>query len=138
MGAHPVKQTVLDASAVMTLLYNRSGADKVMALLDGANQDQLELLISVVNWGEVYYCTWRAEGYEAAEQVLRNLARLPIKIVDADPQITKIAAEFRANYKLPYADCFAAALTRHQKATLATADNDFRLVAKQVSIFWTL
>ncbi len=132
-----MRQAVLDASALMTLLYNRPGTEKVAGLLDRATEGKVELFMSVVNWGEAYYSVWRAEGKDAAERILIELARLPIKIVMADLELTKLAAELRVQYKLPYADCFAAALARQRGATLATGDNDFRLVAKQVNILWT-
>lgn len=44
------------------------------------------------------------------------------------------AAAFRAEYKLPYADCFAAALAKLYSATVITADADFKLVEKIVDV----
>jgi predicted nucleic acid-binding protein len=48
-----------------------------------------------------------------------------------------VAAELRANHKLPYTDCFAAALAVHRKASLATSDKDFASVEKKLDILWT-
>ena len=58
----PPKSVVLDASAVMTFFLNRPGADKVEQLLERAAAGSCELFMSVVNWGEVYYSVWPAEG----------------------------------------------------------------------------
>jgi predicted nucleic acid-binding protein len=131
-----VKRAVLDASAVMTFFEDRAGAEKMEELIGLAVSGKRELLMSVVNWGEVYYATWHARSRDAARKILAELAQLPIEIVDADLELTKLAAELRAQHKLPYADCFAAALAQDRKASLVTADQDFSVVESLVDILW--
>ncbi len=131
-----MKRVVLDASAVMAFFEDRAGAEKVEELIGLAVSSKRELLMSVVNWGEVYYATWHERGRDAAQRTLAEIAQLPIEIVDADFELTKLAAEFRAQYKLPYADCFAAALAQDRKALLITTDRDFSDVEGQVNILW--
>jgi predicted nucleic acid-binding protein len=133
-----VKGVVLDASAVMTLFEGRPGAAKVGELLNDGLGGKTVLLMSVVNWGEVYYSMWRRKGLETANDALDKIARMPIEIVGADGPLTKIAAEIRAQHKLPYADCFAAALARQRVAAIATADRDFALIEDMVEIYWTV
>jgi predicted nucleic acid-binding protein len=129
-----VKRVVLDASALITLYEGRPGADKVEEFLGGAIEGKTELLMSVVNWGEVYYTVWRGRGELAARKVLAELAQLPIEIVAADMELTRLAAEFRALTKLPYPDCFAAALAKNRKGALATSDPDFSAVRHEVHL----
>jgi predicted nucleic acid-binding protein len=131
-----VKRVVLDASAVMTYFVGRPGAERVKALLAEAAEGQKTLLMSVVNWGEVYYSVWRTKGRDAAQHALHILAQLPIELVPADAELTRLAAELRAGHKLPYADCFAAALARLRKAALLTSDGDFAAVQDEVPILW--
>jgi predicted nucleic acid-binding protein len=133
-----VKRIVLDASAVMTFFEDRPGAAKVEELIARAVERKCELLMSVVNWGEVYYSVWRAKGRDSARRILAEIAQLPIELVDAGFELTKLAAEFHAQHKLPYADCFAAALSANRKAPLATSDKDFAHVEKQLQILWTV
>ena len=133
-----MKQTVLDASALMTFFEDRPGADKVEDLIRLSIEGKRQLLMSVVNWGEVYYSTWRAKGPGVAQKVLNDIAQLPLEIVDADLELTRSAAELRAGHKLPYSDCFAAALAVNRKASLATSDRDFAHVEKKLEILWTL
>jgi hypothetical protein len=45
----------------------------------------------------------------AYRKILEDLLQLPIDMVDADLELTRLAAELRADHKLPYTDCFAAA-----------------------------
>ncbi len=133
-----MKRVVLDASAVMTFFEDRPGADKVEEWIQLSIEGRRELLMSVVNWGEVYYSVWRAKGPGVARKILAEIAQLPIQIIEADFELTKLAAEFRAQHKLPYADCFAAALAANRKASLATSDKDFAQVEKQLNILWAM
>jgi predicted nucleic acid-binding protein len=90
----------------------------------------------VVNWGEVYYSIWRAHGEKAANAKLREIAQLPLQIVDVDMELTQLAATLKAQHNLPYADCFAAALAQARKATLVTSDKDFQCVGTALKILW--
>jgi predicted nucleic acid-binding protein len=121
----------------MTFFEDRPGAGKVEELIRLGVEGKRQLLMSVVNWGEVYYSTWRAKGPGVARKVLEDIAQLPLEIVDADLELTRTAAELRAEHKLPYSDCFAAALAASRKASLATSDNDFAHVERKLDILWT-
>ncbi len=131
-----MKTYVLDASALMTFFENRAGADKVEKLLVDAADAERPHVMSVVNWGEVYYAIWRAHGEKAAAVKLQDIAQLPIEIVDVDMELAKLAASLKAQYKLPYADCFAAALAQARKATLVTSDQDFKRAGTALKILW--
>ena len=133
-----MKRIVLDASALMTFFEDRPGAARVEELIRLGLEGKRQLLMSVVNWGEVYYSTWRAKGPGVARKVLEDIAQLPLEIVDADLELTCAAAELRAEHKLPYSDCFAAALAASRKASLATSDKDFAQVEKKLDILWTM
>jgi predicted nucleic acid-binding protein len=133
-----VKRIVLDASALVTFFEDRPGAEKVEDFIRLGLEGKRQLLMSVVNWGEVYYATWRARGPGTARKVLEDIAQLPVEIVDADVELTRSAAELRAEQKLPYADCFAAALAINHKASLATSDKDFAYLDKKLEILWTV
>ncbi len=129
-----MKRIVLDASALMTFFLGRPGAEKVKEVFAAAAEGKRELLMSVVNWGEVYYSVWRDRGPEDAQRALAYIAQLPIEVVPADTAQAKFAAEFKAQYKLPYADGFAAALARLRKAMVVTSDQDFNVVKDQIAL----
>jgi predicted nucleic acid-binding protein len=133
-----VKRVVLDASAIMTFFEDRPGAEKVEELIHLAIERKRELLMSVVNWGEVYYSVWRAKGPGVARKVVEEIAQLPIRLVPADLALTRLGAELRAQHKLPYADSFAAALAADRKASLATSDKDFAHIEKKLDILWIM
>ena len=131
-----MKTYVLDASALMTFFEDGPGADKVEELLAKAAEAKRPLAMSVVNWGEVYYSVWRVRGENAAAAKLQEIAQLPIEIVGVDMELGKLAASFKAQHNLPYADCFAAALAQARKAALVTSDKDFERVGTALKILW--
>ena len=133
-----MKRIVLDASALMTFFEDRPGAEQVEDLIRLAVERKRQLSMSVVNWGEVYYSTWRAHGPGVARKIIEDISKLPIEVVPADLALAHAAAELRANHKLPYTDAFAAALAAHRHAVLATSDQDFATVEKKLDILWTI
>ncbi|HLI35056.1 MAG TPA: type II toxin-antitoxin system VapC family toxin [Terriglobia bacterium] len=130
-----MKAWALDSSALMTFFEDRPGADKVEELLAKATAND-PLWMSVVNWGEVYYSVWRARGERSATATLREIAQLPIEVVDVDMEMARLAASLKAEHNLPYADCFAAALARARKAVLVTSDRDFERIEGSLRILW--
>lgn len=129
-----MRRFVLDASALMFFFDDRAGGEVVEELVSESLARKVDLSMSVVNWGEVYYSAWQARGYEAAQRIAAETAQLPIDIVNADLELTKSAAELRGKYRLPYADCFAAALTKMRAAELVTSDRDFAKVRAEITI----
>ena len=136
MRSARLKSFVLDANALLDLLLDRPGAEQIEKLIRQARAGEIRILISLINWGEVYYVIWRNRGLAAAEEVLLQIADLPIHIVNTDSELTKLAASFRIRYHLPYADGFAAALAQEQEATLVTGDRDFVSLGKSIRIRW--
>ncbi len=107
-------------------------------LLAQAAAERHKLLLSVVNWGEIYYNTMREVSQEAAEQHARAIAALPIDIVGVgdDLALARQAAIYKATHKMAYADCFAAALAKLKNAESLTGDPEFKAVEKEIKINW--
>jgi len=79
----------------------------------------------------------RIEISEAeADSSVKQLHDLRIQFRDADWELTQEAARFKSKQKMSYADCYAAALTKYQKAELITGDKEFKQVEDQISICW--
>jgi len=127
---------VLDASALMAFFEGRAGAEKLDELIRLAMTGKRELLMSAINWGEVYYSAWREHGERAARRTIAEIAQLPIEIVDAGRELTSSAAEIHAQHRIPYADSFAVALASKAGAAVATSDKDFSRVRDIVDLIW--
>ncbi|MEE8176959.1 MAG: type II toxin-antitoxin system VapC family toxin [Acidobacteriota bacterium] len=127
---------VLDSYGLIAFLRDEPGADDIRNLFRSARDSQRPLLLCAVNWGEVFYITLRTNGPDRAEQVARLISTLPIEVIPADLELARQAAEFKAKKKMSYADCFAAALAKLQKAELVTGDKEFRQVEREVKVVW--
>jgi PIN domain nuclease of toxin-antitoxin system len=127
---------ILDSWALMALFNEESAADEVEKLLSQAAADRHKLLMSVVNWGEIYYSVMRGASPEMAEQKAREIAAMPIEIVPADLHQTHQAAIFKATRKMSYADCFGAALAKIKNAEFVTGDPEFKEIEKEIKINW--
>ncbi len=131
-----MRKYVLDSYAVIAYAKNEKGGDEVAELISKALTSDVELYLSVINWGEIYYITLRNQGKDKAELFKTTLARFPITIVDANKELTAHAAEFKAFNKMSYADAFAAALAKIKKAVLVTGDKEFKALEKEIKISW--
>jgi predicted nucleic acid-binding protein len=122
---------VLDASALYRYLTNGAGAAVVAGVLKDASAADSDTIMSVVNWGEVYYTLVKHIGLVKTDTLLRELLeRVPITLVGGTQADAERAARLKAQYNLPYADAFAAATTAAQHV-LVTADTEhFRRVPK--------
>jgi uncharacterized protein with PIN domain len=129
---------VLDSWALIAFLEDEPAADAVEKLLAQAVAEKHKLLLSVVDWGEIYHNTMRKVSQEAAEQQARAIATLPIEIVGVgdDLTIARQAAIYKATHKMAYADCFAAALARIRNCELLTGDPEFKALEKEIKIAW--
>ena len=127
---------VLDSYALMAFFEDEPGADFVRGLIHKAVESGTNLLMSVVNLGEVWYSIARTNSPEIADQYVHEIKGMGIEIVDADWQLTHQAATFKVNGKISYADCYAAALAKSRKAELVTGDKEFKPLDGEIKISW--
>jgi predicted nucleic acid-binding protein len=130
------KAIVLDSWAVLAYLEDEPAARKVGDIIADAHDDDIPLFMSVVNVGEVWHIVAREVSPADADNSVAQLRQLGIKFVEADWPLTQEAAKYKSKHRMSYADCFAAALTRHKNAVLLTGDPEFKQVEREISIQW--
>lgn len=130
------KAIVLDSWAVIAYLEGESSAKRVADHIADAHEQNIPLLISVVNAGEVWYIIAREASVSDADRSITELRHLGIEFIDADWTLAHEAGGFKSKYKMSFADCFAAALAKHRKALLLTGDPEFKQVGAQITIDW--
>ena len=126
---------VLDAHALMVLFNDEPGADEVEKILLKAESGNPRLLMSIINWGEIYYSIMRGASHEIADSKSHEIAGMRIELVPVDArdlELVRQAAVFKASKKMSYADCFAAALAKTRSAELVTGDREFRVVESEL------
>jgi len=117
-----VRTHVLDANALYRYLTNGDGAQIVEDLFVQATATGMPILMSAVNWGEVFYTLVKKVGLTKTDKLMADmLSRVPLSPVAVTPEDAQRAARLKAQYNLPYANAFAAALTGNQHL-LVTAD----------------
>lgn len=130
------RRYVLDSNALVGWFEDREViAEKVEHLLRDALLRELPLLMSAVNWGEVFYTEWRYRGEANAREAEVKVRELPIAFIGADQDRATRAAAIKQKYNLGYADAFAAELAIDRGAWLVTADPEFSKVGKALSVY---
>jgi len=130
------KAIVLDSWAVMAYLEDEPAAEKIAESLADAQDEGVAILMSVVNAGEVWYIVARRTSVAEADRTLQLLRDIGIRFIEADWTLTMIAASYKVEGKISYADCYAAALTKQNGAVLMTGDPEFKQLESQISILW--
>lgn len=131
-----MKNYVLDSFALLVFFEKQKDWEIVEKYLVHASMDKIQLLMSLINYGEIYYVMAQREGAREADKIIALTDRLPIKIIAPDRVQTLQAASFKARGGISYADCFAASLAHQQKANLVTGDPEFRKLSDLIEIDW--
>jgi predicted nucleic acid-binding protein len=130
------RRYVLDANALTAFFENRRiAAEKVRHMLVEALRHEEPLLMSAVNWGEVFYVAWRRHGEAKAREAEATLQEMPIAVIVADRERATRAGALKQRHGLGYADAFAAELAMERGAWLVTADPEFSKVGKGLSVY---
>jgi len=130
------RRYVLDTNALIGFFEDRAvAAGKVERLVAEALRQDLPLLMSAVNWGEVFYTAWRRHGEAQARQAEARLLEMPIAVIGVDRDRATRAAALKQKHSLGYADAFAAELAIERGAWLVTADPEFSNLGKALSLY---
>ena len=131
-----MEKIVLDTYAAAAFFFNEKGADAVEKIILTAKKRGSMLLMSAVNCGELFYAVSRKAGPKAALRAVDMLDAVPVRIVDAGRELSLLAGSIKAEKRMSYADCFAAALAMAHKAALVTGDREFEQVEADIKIIW--
>jgi len=111
------RRYVLDANALTGFFEDRRiVAEKVRHLMGEALRHDEPLLMSAVNWGEVFYIAWRRHGEDIALDVEAKLRDLPVAVIPVDRERASRSGALKEKHRLGYADAFAAELAMERGA----------------------
>ena len=127
---------VFDSHALLKFFQKEKGYEKVLHLLEEIKRTGATKYINAINLGEIIYTTKREFGDQKKLEVLANMERLNFRVLPVPNQLVFQAAEYKAQFGISYADCFALASAVEHKAPLVTGDPDFRKVERVAEIFW--
>ena len=128
---------LFDSHAILTFFQGEQGSREVENILNYSFKHGLEMLLCVVNLGEIIYLTKRRFGNHKKLQILGQVYRLGFRLLSATDEIVFHAAEIKGEYPLSYADCFAVACAIKYDAVIITGDPEFAAVSHLINIHWT-
>jgi len=115
---------VLDTSAILTLIEDEPGAERV--------QEIMEQGTAVIPWIvllEAYYISFQERGQDEADLRYALMKRLPVTFDDVldEPRLLT-AGRLKASHRLSLADAIIAAVTLAHAGTLVHKDPEFAAI----------
>ena len=131
-----MKHYVLDACALIALLQDELGADKVSEVLNAANKGEATIIMHKANLLEVYYDAYRYRSKEQADLMLSEVSKRPITInAEITDEIFVEAGRLKSLYRMSFADSFALAQASVSGGALLTSDHhEFEAAEQQEKI----
>ena len=127
---------LFDSHALLKFFQAEAGHEKVMRLLEQLRKERLQKYLSAINMGEIIYSTKREFGDQKKIEVLAHIERLNFTVLPVPNSLIFQAAEYKAQYSISYADCFALASAVEHKAAVVTGDPEFKKVEHLVEVVW--
>ena len=127
---------IFDSYTLLKFFQKEKGYEKVIRLLEEIRKTGVAKYINAINLGEIIYSTKKEFGDQKKLEVLANIERLNFTILPISNDLIFQAAEYKAQYAISYADCFALASAVEHKAILVTGDPEFKKVEHLVDIVW--
>jgi len=127
---------VVDSWAIIAWLLDQTGASQVQAFLEAADTGDVQIFMSWINVGEVYYIAARRLGRDKAENFLQRLPSLPIRVELPKESDIIEAARLKSSRRLAYADAFAVALAIRERAAIITGDPEIAALKDLLIIDW--
>jgi len=127
---------IFDSHALLKFFQKEKGYEKVVLLLQEIRKTGVTKYINAINLGEIIYSTKKEFGDQKKLEVLANIERLNFTILPIPNHLIFQAAEYKAQYALSYADCFALASAVEHKAIFVIGGPEFKEVEHLVDIVW--
>ncbi len=129
------RRFALDAWAILAFLQKEEpAASQVKQLMEEAEKGNIELLVSIINLGEVAYRIGKVKGESEAQKTLDEIRRLSLTVVPATDEAVFAAAGFKMCYAISYADAFAVATAAEMGAVLVTGDPELGQLENQIRV----
>ncbi len=127
---------IFDSHALLKLFQKEKGYEKVVQLLEEMQKTGAVKYLNAINLGEIIYTTKKDFGDQKKLEVLASIERLNFRILPIPNELIFQAAEYKAEYSISYADCFALASAVEHKAVIVTGDPEFKKVEHLAEIHW--
>lgn len=121
---------VLDTSAIITLIEDERGADRIDMLLR-----RERVLIPFVAGLELYYISLQEHGQDIADQRYAALANGEAQMLwEMNEPVLLASARFKAKYRISLGDSIVAGYALHHNAVLIHKDPEFESLASEIQL----
>ncbi|MDR3146781.1 MAG: PIN domain-containing protein [Treponema sp.] len=132
---------VLDACALIALLKQENGFEKVRDMINSVDDNEADVYISIINLLEVYYGFISSDGIEDATRIIEKIYNSSIQIVDTISQtVYQHAARLKGTYKrISLADSIGLATAIEKSCHFVTSDHhELELIEQKEAIkfYW--
>ena len=127
---------LFDSHALLRFFQAEAGHEKVMNLLEKIQRTGSRKYLNAISLGEITYTTKREFGDQKKIEVLAHIERLNFVVLPIPNDLIFRAAEYKAEFSISYADCFALASAIEHKAAVVTGDPEFKKVEHIVEVVW--
>jgi predicted nucleic acid-binding protein len=127
---------VVDSYALLLYFQKQEGWQEIGRLLREWHRERFKGRLNWINWGEIYYMSWKYFGREKALEVKNLIAALPLQLEAIDFELVRAAAELKAENNISYSDAFCAATALRYDAILVTGDPEFKALESRIDIRW--
>lgn len=118
---------VLDTSALLALIENEEGAERVESLFR-----EERVLVPFLSLLEVHYVTLQERGQDEAARRIALIKELSGKILwQADESLALTASRFKAGHRVSLADAMIAAFAHRHGAVLVHKDPEYEALAEE-------
>jgi predicted nucleic acid-binding protein len=131
-----VRAYVLDSYAILVLLNNEPGAEKVESILHTAEEEEIQVFMSLISLGEVVFLVEHRWGQEKLREMVAYLETSPIEFIETDRERILEAAHIKAMHSVSYADAFAVALCLEHGATFLTGHREINRIPDLIHVDW--
>ena len=127
---------LFDSHALLRFFQAEAGHEKILRILEQIRKSEVRKYLNVINLGEIIYSTKREFGDQKKIEVLAHIERLNFIILPVPNSLVFEAAEYKAQFSISYADCFALASAIEHKAAIVTGDPEFKKVSHLAEVVW--
>ena len=126
---------IIDASALLALLKNEKGAEKVKKIFEDAKKRKLSVIMHAVNFIEVVYKFRKFVGQETCNKILATFTDPFFSVLPFfDTTIYSYSAELKSKYHLSLGDSIGLAFTAVFKGKFYTCDKALKEIAEKEGI----
>lgn len=129
---------ILDSYALLCLFDKKRKSENqaIRKYLDDSEHGRIELYLSKINEGEVFYKLYKYLGSEVAVGFRTDMKNgiFPVQVVSVNDRRAEYASEIKAKFNVSYADAFCIGLAAEMRLPVITGDPEFESVRDIVSV----